>query len=548
MELVPGGLPQPNGMQFLMTLVDARRFSPERPLQTDLCIVGAGAAGITLAREFIGTRYRVAILESGGLRYSGRVQQLYAGENTGLPSYALTYSRFRILGGSTTRWAAQCRPLDPIDFQPRPGIAHSGWPFDHRHLEAWYPRAQAVCMLGVEGKEAWRADSAAPPLAGGLEPILFRFGYPRDFGHAYRQELEQAANVDVFLHASAVEILPAADLRWITAILAKSPDGHMLQVQAQAYVLACGGIDNARLLLASNRNAPAGLGNGHDLVGRFFMDHPYLTTGHFVPASPQHADGPHVIRSFKLAGLHQKSHVGYVLSERVRRDEELNGCSAYFIRRLASESAPEHFSRGGKSWLRLGELVEHRTLTGAEVGHHLWNVAKGCREVGLTLARRASEVIRPRHVLAFRTVLETTPRPDSRVTLTTARDRLGMPRVQVDWRVSESDRRGLDRLRRAMVKAIRGEGLGILVDDPGVDETGWPISMEGGKHHMGTTRMHGDPRQGVVDPDCRLHGITNLYVAGSSVFPTSGYANPTFTIVALALRLADHLKTRLDAR
>ena len=529
-----------------MALLDARRLAPERPLLVDLCIVGAGAAGIALAREFIGSRCRLAVLESGGLRYSPRVQRLYAGENVGVPSYALTYSRFRVFGGSTTRWPAQCRPLDPLDFQPRPGIAHSGWPFDHRHLEAWYPRAQAVCGLSVDDGSAWAPESGASPLASAeLEPILFRFGYPRDFGEAYRREFERSANVDVVLGASAVEIEPAPDLRSIRAIRAKVLEGRDLQIEARAYVLACGGIENARLFLASSRIAPAGVGNQHDLVGRFFMDHPYLTTGHFVPAAPEHADGPHVIRSYKRVGRDQKFHLGFALSQRIRRDEGLAGCSAYFFRSLASEAAPEQFSRGGKSWRRLAELLEHRTWAGAAVGRHLWQVAKGYREVGLTLARRASEAIRPRHVLAFRTILETTPRPDSRVTLGTSRDRLGMPLVRVDWRISDSDRRGLERLRRAMAAAIRGNGLGTLIEDPGVDEAGWPHSMEGGKHHMGTTRMHPDPKQGVVDPDCRVHGIANLYVAGSSVFPTSGYANPTFTIIALTLRLADHLKAGL---
>jgi hypothetical protein len=238
-----------------------------------------------------------------------------------------------------------------------------------------------------------------------------------------------------------VEIQPAPDLRSVQTLRAKTLGGGAFEIQAQVYVLACGGVENARLLLACNRIAPAGIGNGHDLVGRFFMDHPYLTTGYFAPASPQHADGPHVIRSFKRAGVDQRSHVGFALSERVRRDQGLTGCSAYFIRRLASETAPEHFSRGGKSRLRLGEVLEHRTLAGAEVGRHLWTVAKGYREVGLTLARRAAEVFRPRYVLAFRTVLETTPRPDSRVTLAPRRYRLDVPCVRVDWRIDESDRR-----------------------------------------------------------------------------------------------------------
>jgi choline dehydrogenase-like flavoprotein len=529
-----------------MPLFDARRSFPEQPIETDLCIVGAGAAGIALAREFMDTRCRVVVLESGGLQWSARVQRLYAGENVGLPSYALTYSRFRVFGGTTTQWAAQCRPLDSIDFEQRPGIPHSGWPFDHAHLQPWYPRAMALCGLGLDEQPPWEPDSGALPLADReLEAIRFRFGYPRDFGEAHRREFERSSNVTVVLNANAIELVAAADLRSVQGIRAKTLDGRPFQVRARAYVLACGGIENARLLLASNQIASAGLGNQHDVVGRFFMDHPYLTTGHFAPAAARHADGPHVIRSYKRAGLDQKSHVGFALKEHIRRDEALNGCSAYFIRLLASETAPEQFSAGGKSRQRLAELLEHRTLRGAGIGRHLRNIAKGYRAVGLTLARRASDLIRPRHVLAFRTILETTPRPDSRVILTTARDRLGMPTVRVDWRVSESDRRGLDRLRQAVAKAIESGRFGILVEDPGVDELGWPNSMEGGKHHMGTTRMHLDPKQSVVDPDCRVHGMANLYVAGSSVFPTSGYANPTFTIVVLALRLADHLKARI---
>lgn len=532
-----------------MTLLDVRRCVPEGPVQTDLCIAGAGAAGIALAREFLGARCRVTLLESGGLRYSSRLQHLYAGEHVGQPSYALAYSRFRMFGGSTTRWAAQCRPLDAIDFQVRPGFDRSGWPFDQQHIQVWEPRAMAVCGLGVEDvQRTWMADAGALPIADDeLDAILFRFGYPRDFGQAYRREFERSSNVDVLLNANVVAIDPAPDLRSIQAMRVKTLDGRLFEVRGKVYVLACGGIENARLLLASNQVAPAGIGNDYDLVGRFFMDHPYLMTGHYVPASPTYAAGPHVIRSFKNAGLDQKSHVGFALSERVRRDEELTGCSAYFIRRLASETAPEHFSRGGKSRQRLAELLEHRALPGAEVGSHLWRMTRGSRDVGLTLARRMLEVVRPRYVLAFRTVLETTPRPDSRVTLTPTRDRLGVPRARVDWRISEGDRRGLDRLRRTVARAIESRGLGVLIEAEDVDENGWPMSMEGGKHHMGTTRMHVEPKRGVVDADCRVHGIANLYVAGSSVFPTSGYANPTLTIVALALRLGDHLKTRLGA-
>jgi choline dehydrogenase-like flavoprotein len=426
-------------------------------------------------------------------------------------------------------------------------VPFSGWPFERAHLAPWYRRAQIVCNVGADDFEAASLLDQAPALPVGgddLETVAFRFGYPTDFGQTYRGELEAAANVEILLNANALEIEPDPDLRHARAVAVQTLGGQRFRVRARAVVLACGGIENPRLLLASNRLAPAGLGNDHDLVGRFFMDHPYLTTGHLEPAEPAHDRGLHVIETFKRVGWEQRAHVGFALAERVLREERLNGAVAYFIRRSHAETAPEYFSRGGKSLAHLRDFMADN-VPDKQVGRHLGHLAAGYREVGITLARRAAELVRPRRCLAFRSIIEATPRPDSRVTLSDERDRLGMPRVRVDWRLNPDDRHGLDRLRNALRDAVRDRGLGTLVDNPADDETGWPRSMAGGKHHIGTTRMHVDPKQGVVDADCRLHGLSNLYVAGSSVFPTSGYANPTLTIVALALRLADHLKTRL---
>ena len=165
-----------------------------------------------------------------------------------------------------------------------------------------------------------------------------------------------------------------------------------------------------------------------------------------------------------------------------------------------------------------------------------------------TFAKRAREIVQPQHLLALRTVVETTPRPDSRVLLDSRTDALGQPCAMVDWRVSDSDRRGLDRLRRTLAEAFARQGLGQMVDDWSLNETGWPPSMEGGRHHMGTTRMHPDPHRGVVDENGRVHGVANLFVAGSSVFPTGSYVNPTLTIVALTHRLADHLAGALASK
>jgi choline dehydrogenase-like flavoprotein len=528
---------------------DARRLDDGTTIAVDLCIVGAGAAGIALACACAGRPFRVLLLESGGLSFAHRPQLLYIGDNVGTDNYAPSHSRFRMFGGSTTRWGGQCRPLDAIDFEPRAGIAHSGWPFDLAHLAPWYRRAHRVCRLGLE---SWQpADFAsnetpALPIAGReIETVIYQFSHPSDFGQVHRAELEAAANVDILLQANLVEIEADADARNVTGLALATFNGRRLRVTARAYVLACGGIENARLLLASNRVAAAGLGNGHDLVGRFFMDHPYFLTGHLEPAQPRYDRSLHVIEGYEGVGWRQRAHAAFALSEEVRRAEQLNGCAGYLIRRPDYKTRPEYFSPGGKSLIHLVDVMSHAAVPDRHFGRHLAQALRGWRDIKITLARQLRERVRPRPRLALRSVVEQTPRRDSRVMLGQRRDRFGLPRVRVDWRLNASDRRGLDRLRAALAAELERRGLGRLVDDPAEDEAGWPCSMSGGKHHMGTTRMHADPHQGVVDPDCRVHGLANLYVAGSSLFPTSGYANPTLTIVALALRLADHLKIRL---
>jgi choline dehydrogenase-like flavoprotein len=268
-------------------------------------------------------------------------------------------------------------------------------------------------------------------------------------------------------------------------------------------------------------------------------------TGYFVPSRPAYDRGLHVIESFKRVGREQPAHSGFALSERLRREERLTGCVGYFIRRPFAETAPDYFAPGGKAVAHLLDVLRHNQVPDRRFGRRLADAVRDPGAAGRTLARHAGEIVRRNRCLALRTVLETTPRADSRVSLSDKRDRFGMPRVRVDWRIDRDDLRALSRLRGLLAETICRRELGTLVDDPACDADGWPNSMEGGKHHMGTTRMHADPMGGVVDPDCRVHGLANLYVAGSSVFPTSGYANPTLTIVALALRLADHLKAAL---
>ncbi len=530
-----------------MTFLDARAVDTTAPVESDVCIVGGGAAGITLACDLLRRGLHIALIESGGQSADRANQRLYAGRNIGLPSYPLSQSRVRSWGGSTTQWAAQCRMMERLDFERREWIDHSGWPFDLTALLPYYERAAATCHLtDFDVRDPERLpDDALSLTHPELRRVKFGFGHPTDFGTSHGETLRLDPRARVYLHANAVALELDDNARQLRSIAVRTLNGRSLAFRARAFVLAAGGIENPRLMLASRSVASAGVGNQHDLVGRYFMDHPYITTGYLVPADARAGDGHHVIRTFKRVGWEQTCHSGFTLSEAVQQGEALSGCVAYFIRRLASETTPDYYNPGNRARNRLRDAWRFRSTQDVAVGRDLMTMAGNAGDVLRTYTKRAAEIVRPKHLLALRTVVETTPRPDSRVLLDTRTDALGQHCAMVDWRTSDSDRRGLDRLRRTLAEAFAQQGLGQMVDDWSLNESGWPPSMEGGRHHMGTTRMHADPHQGVVDETARVHGVANLYVAGSSVFPTGSYVNPTLTIVALAHRLGDHLSGSL---
>jgi choline dehydrogenase-like flavoprotein len=517
-----------------MTLIPARELADETTLEADLCIVGAGAAGIAMARELAGGRLRVAILAGGGEAFRHATQLLYHGRNVGRESFAPGKSRFRMLGGSTTRWSAQCRPLDTVDFEARPGLPHTGWPFDRRHLEPFYRRAATVCHL-----DDWRLWER-----GVVEPVRYRHGWPTDFAAAFGCELRAASNIRLLLDVHALELV--AEGGRVVGVEATTGDGRHVHIAASCYALACGGIENARLLLASTRNAANGMGNDHDLVGRFFMDHPFFWGGELVLVRPEDAAALEVLEGYEGAGRVQRAHGAFALTEAARRAEGLNGAAVFFVRRAAHKTSATFLSAGGVALSRVGDVLSHRELPDGRLARNLRRLANRPGEAARSLAERIGGALAPRAVLAARFTYEALPNPHSRVMLDRRRrDRFGMPHVEVDWRLAEGDRRGPDRLRAELGRVLAEAGIGRLEFRAELASDGHPIGVDGGKHHMGTTRMHDDPRHGVVDADCRVHGIANLFVAGSSVFPTGGYVNPTLTLVALSLRLADHLKVVL---
>jgi choline dehydrogenase-like flavoprotein len=371
---------------------------------------------------------------------------------------------------------------------------------------------------------------------GAVETTLFQHSTASFEG--YYEELVRAPDVTLVLHASVVDLATGKDPGLVDRVEVQRDDGSRCFVRARLVVLAAGGIENPRLLLLSRRVHRRGLGNDHDLVGRFFAERLSARTGYIVPSDPQlvtraglyevHAAAPGV----RVQGALR-------IGDAVQRERQLLNCAFFLPTRNRSMTA-----EAVRSVATLAKARRRRPLPAAALGH-LRNIATGLGDLGTFAIDRLRHPDEARSILALRVQAEQAPNPESRVTLGTRRDRFGQPVARIDWRPAAADRASIRESQAVVDGALRAAGLGHVELMLGDERP--PALLEGNFHHLGTTRMHPDPAQGVVDADCRVHGVRNLYVAGSSVFPTYGCSNPTLTVVALALRLADHLKKQLAA-
>ena len=483
-------------------------------IEVDLCLVGGGAAGLSIAHLLEGSGLTVAVLEGGERGYTEASQSLYMGPESGTllgeRSFYLTSSRLRYLGGSSNHWQGWCRPLDPLDFESRSWVQDSGWPLERQALDPFYRRAAALAEVSPfdyqPGERETEGQPFLIPASSGIETTFFHVSPPTRFGAVYGPGLEKSASCQLHLNANVTEIVTGESGAEVESVRVMGREGQAYQVKGRSYVLAAGAIENARLLLASRRVESHGIGNRHDLVGRYFMDHPLCDGG--VIAIPGR----------------RRSMGVYKASRAVRR---------------------RHLVRGV---LKLSEAVQRRErLLNAVVvvrSQEPDEVADLARAVQAMAAENApGQGAEGAYFGALHITGEQSPNPESRVTLAEETDALGVPRARLDWRLSEQDASSLGRTLEVMAlrlgASLRGRAqIAIAESDP------WR-GARGSNHHMGTTRMDPDPARGVVDTDCRIHGLANLFVAGSSVYPTVGASNPTLTLLALAVRLADHLKEEL---
>jgi len=541
--------------------IDARTIDKDFIIQTDVCIAGAGVAGITLAHEFTNAGFETCIVESGGFKPDKATQSLYYGENVGLPYYPLDTARGRFFAGTAHYWGVKLpvqgmgvrlRPLDPIDFEKRAWVPHSGWPFDKSHIDPFYERAQRFLGIGPYTYEShdWADPASRPefPFVGGrVKTTMFQFARREIFFKDFRNEIDRAQSIKTLLHGNVIDVETSETGETVTGFRVACLDGKKFKVRAKLYILAMGGLEVPRLLLLSNTVWKAGVGNANDLVGRFFMEHPHLWTGHFVPSNPSVSNAMGLYEVYRINGTHVMGKI--TIDEKTLREEKLLNwvTSIHPDFHLSYNHYLCHNTLGVNSYRELKKGFLNLKKIPPNLLTHVKNVLVDGKSIGRAAYRKIRGTFkrdfeRNKHVAVcwLNPMVEQAPNPDSRVVLGEERDALGQRRINLDWRLTSLDTYTFTRAQEVLDEELRRANLGYLIIHTRADQV--PRNVHGGWHHMGTTRMNTDPKRGVVDEHCRVHGVNNLFVAGASVFPTSGYANPVLTTVALVMRLADHVK------
>lgn len=549
-------------------LKSANQISAGEVVNADVCIVGAGAAGISMALELSGKGLQVLLLEAGTSAEDPATQNLYAGQVADERMHSPTDKyRHRRYGGSTTIWGGRCMPFDQIDFEKRAFIPHSGWPIRHEDVAPYFPKANQYLEAG---RFEYDADTAfippAPPLVRGFTSTrlrtngLERFSCPTNMAARYGDRLRAASDVTVLLEANCTGIRLNSRGDRVDSLDIATLAGNRFKVKARATVLAVGGLETARLLLASNDVHAAGIGNGHDVVGRYYMCHiagnvgtltvhgPVSNVRHGYEVSP---DGIYCRRRLQLTEDSQRAlGVGNMvarlhfpkITDPVHRSGVLSGL--FLARNFISYEYGKRLNDGDGNSLS-------RYL------RHVWNVLTGPVDTLSFLlhwmkkrtfaARKFPSVIlrNKSNRFSLEVHAEQVPRADSRVTLLPATDALGVPQIKVDWRYGQEDIETVRKTLRALSEEFAASGLATFeFDDATLERDLLRFGAYGG-HHVGTARMGNDPATSVVDANCAVHGVPDLLIASSAVFPTSSQANPTLMIVAMALRLAEHIQSML---
>ena len=547
-------------------IVTSDELTDEMAADVAVCIVGGGAAGITLACELDRCGRKVLLLEAGSLKPTPETQDYYKG-SANSPHPASDEFRRVALGGTTSIWGGRCVPFDPIDFEPRDYVSNSGWPIPYDEIAQHYPRALEYCDAGKFDFTAAGSIAGGGPTISGLAPndvldrdLIERYSLPTDFGKRYAETLRASLNVTTVLQARCVGLEKNVGEDRIESLDIVAASGKRRRIRAAMIVLTMGGIECARLLMASDPGG-VGYGNRTDRLGRFYACHLETSFGRLVAHGARVAfdfekttDGVYCRRKFQFLPSAQRQHRLLNTAFRLHFPEYSDAShgssvmSAIFLAKSFLISEYQNILQQDPAHAVTSPSPAHwrNVLSGlpslARFGYQwLFQRHLSTRKLPYTLVPNADGS----YPLEFN--CEQTPLETSRISLAHDVDAHGMRRVLIDWRRCDSDLLAAQRAFLLLRETLGRSGDCRLEFDEELLVERLSRSAPVGGHHIGTTRMALSSSGGVVDTNCAIFDFPNVCIASSSVFPTGSHANPTLTIVAVALRLASHLRTRLSS-
>lgn len=550
-------------------IFDLDEFEKNELPEYDLCIIGSGPSGMTVANELADSGLRICVLESGVMKTSKQGDLLRHVESQGI--HIKEYSRERVVGGASTTWSGLSSPLDPIDMEPRDYLPLSGWPITRKALMPFYaaaaeryrfPSPDLCSGKGLEDVKnkgdlsfTWKVVE---------EKVFMAADDPQHFGREFIHIFD-GEKVDLFVDATLIRLEADGLKDRVSQATVMTRGKRTFHLKARTFVVATGGIENARILLNSKDLCEQGLGNARDQVGRYLMNHPKNYYGIIHLRHPL-KDLPYYLGCLYkgyagYAGLRlneNRQRAGKLMNSYIRFEplfpwSDSEGVEALVLLVKKCKFLLKGWKRGKEE-----QVVSLRDYSETGDDSELQNERKSFLEwallpfkivahfpsVFMYLYFRLRSDAKPNiRRIRLRNFMEMEPRPENRVLLGDALDPYDQPVPLVQHSCSERDRRSLIDLHEALISEIDRNDLG-RIETRLKEEADWPI-VQDASHHMGTTRMGTDPETSVVNPDCRVHDVRNVFMAGGSVFPTSGCANPTYTMVALSIRLSDHLRTLL---
>ena len=503
----------------------------------DLCIVGAGAAGIAIAQNLNSEKFSICLIEAGGEDYSYESQKRYDGnwtneifgqkQNIG---NRLLSDRLRYFGGTTNHWTGRCRRFDQTDFKKRSWIPNSGWPIQLKDLITYYKKAENILDLNFLDYDAELNDSNC--IGDFFRKREFSFSQPTRMGNKYKRILNDSKNLTVVLNCNFKKLKYTESKENISGVICSNYKKNEFIILSDEVILATGGIENTRILLNESLNRPINKTN----LGRYFMGHAIWKTGEFFYSNNFDITSYLTTINESLLTCVMKDSRRFYRKVKVRLGQKKLDPAVVYKQNRSNQSffSLDELAQEKLKLPNMGVTLESEyNPTNLDLSYY--SVLKSTRKLDYSSLGCRTLLLRAEQVPDF----------NSTISLSNEKDQFGLIKADVKWTMNNIDYDSVRKFNQYLNLDLIKTKLGFIKNNFDINEI--PNKLWSGAHHLGGTRMSNNSSNGVVDKNLKVFGFNNLYVAGSSVFPTSGLANPTLTIVALSLKLADHIKRKINS-